>query len=244
MKLLSPEDTKVRASKAEEDRAARVRGLNKAEADSIKRLNNSVAAERVAAERVAAERVAARATLAVKKTVLEKEVEVLEERKRTALEPVDAAKREYEKLIEEANAGIADIKRRQTTLDERRDELETHIDALADQEGEALEKDRTLDVRESGIKAAEDEIARSATALGEKWASFHNESNEANEKIAVKIEELREREKDVEIAARTNKLTSERLGQFEKELRALETDVKDRYSIVAKHLEKLGLKIL
>ena len=155
MELLSPKT--IRAERGKDREAARKRNekLSSEEKRLVERVNNLKIIEKEERKKTADAIAANDASLAVKQTVLAKEVGALEARKAEAMKPVD------EKLLE-AKQLIADNKLQLEAIEISRAELETtkqkilELDsALKNKETEIDRRNETLDRREKAISAGE-----------------------------------------------------------------------------------------
>jgi len=238
MKLLDPKTIKEEKRAGEVELANRVRKLKEEEGASVARLNEALALEAEEKARIKEDLwlVKKEAELAVRKSVLIQEVKALEERKADLLKPVHEIMKEAENRLVEAKRQATEVARRLEDLVSARERLSEGLEALADREVEDAERSQQLNKREAATQAAEEEIKRSTETLGKKWVDFHNEVYSTQEGLRLK-------EKEIEDARIVNKIYAETLTKFEKELRNLERDVKDRQATLLKHIERLGLKI-
>lgn len=239
MKLLSAEEVKSEKEKGEEERTQRIQRLNAEENASGKRLNEARELEKKELARIADELNLARneAEAEVRKSVLVQEIRALNAEKAQALKPIHEQQKQADKNLEESKRNLELSQKDRDASEKLREIYEDKIDALADRETAAVEKDRELQKREVGIGAAEAEIKRSTTELGQKWVDFHKAVHAHNAS-------MEERERRVEAERKAN---DDHRAELEKtaERQAQERiALKDGYETLARAQEEiLGKKL-
>ena len=240
MKLLSAEKVKGKIDIKEEQQKIRIEKMGKEEKEASKRLNYILLIERNEKKRIQENK--SQAVLKVKKSILEKEVDMLEERKKIALAPIHALQKETEIALNEAKNQIALIMDRRRILGEKESVLMNRLETVLDREEEIIEKERGLTNRELGIKAAEDEIQRSTDRLSSQWVEFHKN-------VHIKNTEFEARESNIIQKERLNdaieKANSDKLLELKAEQKRIQEEdraVQDKYAALAAAKRHLGIK--
>lgn len=242
MKLLDPKEVKTEKDKTEADRIQNASKLN-SEITTLTRKLNDLRLEELEENKKKAEREAQNeASLTVKKSVLEIEVDALEKRKEVALAPVKVIQDEAERLKNEATIQLAEVEKRRESLSQKEDDFMERVESVVDRENECLTKEKSLNLREVGIKSAEDEIKRSTEKLAVEWVKFHDEVHTTNKNIENRSTELDRGLKEVEDARKVNE--SVRLSNEAEadRLRKEDKAIRDKYVALAQAKKHLGIK--
>lgn len=224
--LITPEEVKSGSLRQVREQGNRVRDLSEEEDRLVKRVNDMRELERTEKKRISAELEVDQATLATRKTVLAREVDMLESRKEQALKPA----REIE---EQAKNILATVIERETAVSQKENDVKQdkekaieRLEELSDLKQLQDERDEKLDNREIGIGAAEAELKRSAESLGNKWADYHSKASE----LVSRETNVTERESFVESGIQANLEYKQQLEAKEKTFADRERGITDGYA--------------
>lgn len=241
MKLLSAEEIKKEKDKTENDRFKRIEKLKKEEDILIKTINNLTEEERDLAVIKKIAKLKNQPVINIKKSILEKEVDILEKRKQEALEPVYKTKREADELKKEFEFQLKEALKKKKELERDRESIIEKGLELKSREESVIEKQERQSNREVGIKAAEEEIKRSTKELSEKWVSYHEEVNKVNLDIDKRSSELLKRENQEEAQRKTNDSILKELSEERNRLDKEDKAIQDKYrTLGAAQREILG----
>lgn len=238
MKLLDPEKITAEKKKGEQEIAERIKKLNEEERASVDRLNKALAKESDEKKRIDNEDLTLaryESETAAKKSVLLREIKVLEERKSQALEPIHAQEKEAQDLLSKAKKTNAIADQRREDAAGLCDAYEEKLDSLVDRESAAVETDRKQNKREAGIQAAESEITRSTKELGEKWTAFHKAVHDQNT-------DMERHEKEVENGKKTNEDIRAEIEKERQRIQEEDRAVRDKYKALEQAKIHLGIK--
>jgi hypothetical protein len=237
MELLSPKTIRAQKGGAREEARGRNEKLASEEKRLVTSINDLKLIEKDQRKKTADAIAANEASLAVKQTVLAKEVGALEARKAEAMKPVD------EKLLE-AKQLIADNKLQLEAIEISRAELETtkqkilELDsALKNKESEIDRRNETLDRREKAISAGENEIKRLTDDLANRWVEYNEQVHKLDEKTAF-VEKRQNELASVDSAQGIRHLEQDKR---DKELQNGQIALKDAYAALAQAKKHLGI---
>lgn len=236
MELLSPEKIKDEKKVGTEEARRRVSGLGKEESDLVLRINLLRHDEEDYLERKHLRETQSDAELGVTKTVLEREVEILEARKKVALEPIHSVEREANALMANAQQAALTNEELGKVLEEDKRALVARETAVkSEEEAQKVTRD-ALTARDGIIAVREEKIAQRTAQLAEDVAAH-------SLKVATDDAEMVKRENTVKAEARTNYLAH--LDQEERARKQNDKDkeIEDRYAQLHKTATELGLVI-
>ena len=237
MELLSPKT--IRAERGKDREAARKRNekLSSEEKRLVERINNLKIIEKEERKKTADAIAANDASLAVKQTVLAKEVGALEARKAEAMKPVD------EKLLE-AKQLIADNKLQLEAIETSRAELETTkqkilelSSALKNKESELDGRNNLIDRREVAIGAAENEIKRLTGDLANRWVEYNEQAHRLDEKTAL----VEKRQNELALVDSAQGIRHAEQDKRDAELQNERIALKSAYEALAQAKKHLGI---
>ena len=232
MQLLSAKTTKDNKAKSDADRINRIKRLNQEETEAVQRLNKIRVLEKEENERIAQGLQENKSVYEVKKTILIKEVESLEARKREAVKPVQDIEEKAQKVLNDNMAVSNDLKIRQEKVKQKEADVIERLENITDKEQELIEREGDINRRMIGVKAAEEEIKSSSEKLADKWVKFHEEVHIINADIERREKEVADQKKANEIYKQT--LDAEK-ATFATERKA----IKDGYDSLAKAREEI-----
>ena len=225
MKLLEVEKVKEETKQSTQDRIKRVAKLNEEETIIVKRINELREQEKKAKQRFFEESEEGQPVLLVRKTVLSQEVDLLENRKKEALKPVDEILTKTKVVYQENQETTKFLVERKNRLKDQEEQLLERVEKVVERENEVELLEIKLGAREKGIVAGENELKRSSKELAEKWVDYHNGVHSLN----TKIEGVERREKEMEDGRRTNENFKINLDKKEKEQSEHDKQIADRY---------------
>lgn len=172
MKLLSADIVKTEKQKGDEELMERSKKLKEAAIAHAKELNEVRAKcdeEKAHLEQNLQE---FKDAVALKKASLAQEVATLEARKRDALQPINAQRKDAEKALKAAQQAQAELEEDRSDIDRIRDVLSQERDSVSEREKALVAQDIALKEREA--------------KLAEEWRDFKN--NMVREEARIKHE--------------------------------------------------------
>lgn len=160
------------------------------------------------------------------KTDLLKEVEVLEERKKKALIPIEEIRVEADNKLQEADSVLMRALEKEEHAEDMASVLEKRFDEVSERELEVKTQLSKLNRRESGIKQQEKHTARYAEGVSQAAQLFLDRS-------MIKEAELDKRANDLQVAQFELDVRQIAQGKREKELDEREGNLKSRYEALA-----------
>lgn len=209
MELLTPEKMRSAKVRVEEEQRQRIRKLNIEESEAVKRLNATLAMEEEVRGRVAlrvaeAEEIATQAHGKAQNAL--GEVIALEERKRSALEPiiqrekdVQAYKEAVDDLDKYASKRVTEANEKNQMADDRLLAIKTLEESLAARNKVLDEREHDISLCEETIKAVLNEATTKATVMNKKADTF----------MSTALNKLAE----VEMASKANDVIREQLAK-------------------------------
>jgi hypothetical protein len=224
--LLTPEAVKDGSSRQGRELAGRVRDLYDEENRLVNSINKLREEERAEKKRVAEESEKDQATIAVRKTVLVREVESLESRKEQALKPARLVEEEARKVLADNVAYGLVLDGRAVELKTSQDKATEKLEEIHDRKQLLDEREAKLDTREVGIAAAEAEVSRSTLALGDRWVAYDAAVAVSNEReVALAL-----REAAADVCVKANDIRAEALDRKDAEQAERERGIVDGYA--------------
>lgn len=224
--LLTPEAVKEGSSRQGREQEARNNHFADEENRLVLSINSLREEERAEKRRIAEESEKDQSTMAVRKTVLVREVEALESRREQALKPARLVEEEARKVLADNLAYGKVLDGRAAELSSSQERATAKLEDLHDREQLLDEREAKMDAREVGIAAAEAEVGRSTAALGDKWVELGAAVAAANERAA----DLAVRESAVGVAARANDIRAESLDRKDADQAQRERGIVDGYA--------------
>jgi hypothetical protein len=163
--------------------------------------------------------------------ILIKEVELLELRKNEALKPVDDIKKEWEGKLEEVKEVLRETKQGLAQIEEDKEKNLELADKLQDKAEDLALREEKIEKREKGTTAEEKRLRESSNALSDGWVKLHEDTNKVNTEIAKKEQDLRDREKVLDIRG-------EEQDKREVEQNNHDRQIKDRYQTLERAIEE------
>lgn len=232
MKLLAPENIKDSIKNREEE--ARLRSWKAAneEANILKRLNDVKDLERKQKEasknpQEDQEIIQRRILIANQK----REIELLEERRSKALQPIKEIEKTAMGLLEANRNESNSLKERENVLKKRENLLIHRTEQLDDERDELNIQIKSLDRRQSAIEASEKELKHGNNLLSEKWLKYHS-------MVSKKDIELKGRERTLQDYMKATDIMREAFVKKEKELFNRDKALTDKYNNLVKASEE------
>lgn len=167
--------------------------------------------------------------------IIRGEIEALEERRRQALIPLTkraeeldtkaSALAEYEKILKQSDADIAD----------KAEMLVKRLDEVAERELQADKVAKNLAVREDGVKAQAAQVATGSVLLTEAMTKASQESAARERELSLK--EASVKAKETQITERERKVNEKEAGFANRELA-----IKDQYEALRQAIEETNKK--
>lgn len=242
MELLTPQKINTDKSRSLEASRKRTVALGAEESRLVKRVNHLKDEEKEAQKKLEILALVTDETLAIKRTVLFREVEMLEARKFEALKPIEIIRTEIRELLAENKKDREYLEIESSKIKSKKEEIVERVEQLLDRENGLAETEKKLDSRAIGMVAGENEIKRSTSELSDKWIVYHEAVGTHNEKST----KLVEREEKVELGVKANEIRQAEQDAREHVLYEKNRGIIDGYralqAAIAEH-EKKGIKI-
>lgn len=236
MKLLTPKVTKdlegqeitrkiLRAEEAEDVLRDVHKRLAKAEADFQATLANQQRTWAIEAQNHAGQ---------LKE--MEKEVGVLETKKKQALIPVEMYRKEVEEKDKETTLFLNAIKQKKEKLEETQDLLEEKLDELGEREQNVLQSEHILLAKQASHTERESKIKEDSEILTQAMQSFLQESEQ-------KVKEIEDKQNELILKERSFASFEENLKAKEERLRIREIQVEDRATTLEREFKRLNIPL-
>lgn len=222
IQLLTPDIVKKDGRAQEEERQRRLADLSREEERLIHSVNELRTVEKEEQQRKLDREISDEGTLGVRKSVLLAEVEMLEDRKRAAQQPVDDRAKELAERERDLQQQKTILESKVLQVQEEKEELRDYAERVKDKEHLIDERIAGLDHRELRIAGAEEQVRKSTVELSDKWVSYHTTVSKANELI-------HKREAQVEAGIKANAVRQAQLDLREQQLEARNRQITDRY---------------
>lgn len=164
-----------------------------------------------------------------------KEIELLELRKASALEPINDKKRQVEALEKEAIEYLKVLKEKEEYNDDLTEKLQDKLDGVGQREQNLTVKEKQLNSRVLGVKAQEEHIKVQNIKL-------NDEINRFKTYIDTQEKDINERKTALVLWDRTLNAKEEMLKRTEKILYEKEVRLNDERQNVQKVWDELGRK--
>lgn len=227
MKLLSQEYVKTTADKISEERKTRIAKLNDEEVKVTKEFNQLKTFVEVDRKKIADEFIMFKQETEAKRKSLIQEVESLEYRKKEALKPLIAIRKEAEQRISNIEKREKELTATKIELDEARDNLVDWAEAVKEREDNISVKECGLAKRAERIADEEYRLGESTKKLSKNWVEFHATIHSANV-------DLQRRETAIVANRNAAEAFRESLDQEAKRLENERIAIKDGYIALAK----------
>lgn len=160
-----------------------------------------------------------------------KEVGLLELKKKEALKPVDDIKKEWEEKLEDIKVVLEETKQGLTKIEEDKEKNLELADKLQDKAEDLALREEKIEKREKGTIAEEKRLRDSSNTLSDGWVKLHEDTNKANTEIGKKEQDLRDRERVLDIRG-------EEQDKREIEQNNHDRQIKDRYQTLERAIEE------
>ncbi len=241
MKLLSSEEVKNEKDKKTEEQLDRVSKLRDEETSLVKKVNDARSQADIDIEKINQEVLEYKKSAEQTKINLDveiisknKEIEILENRRRESLKPIELIQKEAESKLESAEKKEIELSEKESLLNDKNDDLVELSQDLADRDGDIKIKENNLNERESKIIKEEERLKISAESLSKKWVEYHKSVNFQNAEMIA-------REKDVENTKIANNKFRESLEAEDLRLKEKDRQVQDKYIALAQAKKHLGI---
>jgi hypothetical protein len=225
--LLTPELVATQRSRAREEQGARVRNLGAEEERLVKSINDLRKEEQDELRKQEERQAAAQGPLAIRKTVLEQEVDALEDRKRVSLIPVHQRLDEANAIYEQNQKQSELLIKKAQDQDAREARLKETENTLVSRETAILGREKALDMRAITVETSEEQIRTEANALAREKAAFAVEKADYDRSTA-------EREAAIEASEKALQIRSDALDERENGFLERERGITVRYAFLEK----------
>lgn len=234
MKLLTPEQTKIEKTRADDERIDRINRLRNEEQELVRSLNQTreyVASEK---QRLADELSEHALSVSLTKQELSQEVAALESRRKDALKPIHELRAEVEARSEQVDIREKELERREDAVREAKTTLAERVGVVEDREQECREREADLHKREIRILNEEHALKTSSQTLQEKWLDYHSTVN-------ATIRDIAQEKLLVETARKANDDLHASILKEKERVRQEDIAVRDKYRALAQAKKHLGI---
>lgn len=221
MKLLESKQVETEKKAIAITQAQRVARLNEVEAVATRRFN-------AAQERAKTETAALKKDLAAKKAAhkaavaeLTREITALESRRRDALTPLKATRKEADERLQAVVTREKAAVEQEGALQTRERDVVERLERVLEREQESAEERNRVVQWEARITDEETRLKESQQKLAAEWVDFHKQVHAANADLAV-------REQAITGTAKANALYKESLDRKAREQEEHDRDIVDR----------------